>query len=302
MALRSRFSTGFAALPRELRDMICKQIASAAGIRVTLYGHYTLELADEQFAGCLQMLYEWAPRSLLSQTVYEEILSGAHFIRQWVLEPGSIVQATMPLIMQGYGPIERMEISPRSIIDLRYCVRDIDLDIKYYRLNDLHEKPRELLDVELGLAQLSQLPNLRRVKLTIWILAYIDAYHGPMRLLGSISSAVKQLKKQVGDNLSVSIHRNPTDTSSIFIDSHDISWMWDPPSRMSEDNAETKLVVVEQRIKRLITGPNLAYTLVDELRDAADRLPQDKNDILRMDGWSVGTGITKEKWLRIRQT
>ena len=305
MALRSRSSTGFTDLPRELRDIICKEIASAAGIRVKLFSHYKMDLADEEYAGCLQMLYDWSPKSLLAQTVYDEILVGAQFERQWVLEPGSIVWSTMPLIMQGYGPIEKMKISPRSTIDLQYCVRDIDLDIKYYRLNDSYERECDLSSVEFGLAQLSQLPNLRRVKLTVWIHAYIDAYHGPMRLFGSISSAVKQVKKQVGDNLSVSIRRNPTDTLSIFIDSHDISWMWDPPSCTSEENAGTNLVAVEKRIKGLIADrahPHGPSRLVEDLRDAVGRLPQDKHDIVRMDDWSVGTGITKEKWLKIRGT
>ena len=304
-ALHPKPSGGFYALPRELRDMICKQIASDAGIRVNLYDHYSLEIADKEFVGCLKMLYEWSPRSSMAQAVYEEILSGAQFIRQWVLEPGSIVCSTMPLIMGSYGPMDGMEVSPRSTVDLRYCVRDIELDIKYYRLNDSAEKPRDLSSVKLGLTQLSQLPNLRRVRLIVWILAYTDAYHGPMRLFGSISSAIKQLKKRVGDNFSISIQRPFLDNPTIFFGSYDINWMWDPPSRASEENAKTSLTAVEERIKRLITDgvdPNKAYWLVDELRAAACQLPEHKDAIMKVDDWSVGSGITKEMWLETRRT
>ena len=285
--------------------MICKQIASDAGIRVNLYDHYLMEVADKEFLGCLKMLYEWTPRSSMAQEVYEEILMGAQFIRQWILEPGSIVCSTMPLIMGGYGPIIGMEFSPRSIIDLRYCVRDIELDIKYYRLNDRDENPTDLSSVELGLTQLSQLPNLRRVKLTIWILPYTDAYHGPMLLFGSISSAITQLKKRVGDNLSISIQRPFLKNPSIFFGSYDIDWMWDPPSLMSEENAKTSLTDVEERIKSLIADgvdPYKASGLVDDLRAAASMLPEHKDAILKMDDWSVGSGITKEKWLEVRRT
>ena len=72
---------------------------------------------------------------------------------------------------------------------------------------------------------------------------------------------------------------------------------------MSEDNAETTLVAVEQRIQGLIAkgvDSNGASTLVEELRAAAARLPQSKDDILKTDEWTVGTGITIDEWLNIK--
>ena len=308
MALCTKPSGGFAVLPREVRDMICWQIASAAGIRVKLYHHYELHLSNKDYVVCIKTLHDSARKSSIAQVVFEEILTAAQFIRQWAFKSEFVINyTTIPLIMRSYGPIVDIDVSSGTLIDLRDCVRDLELDVRYHRLKACEKDQRDFSDLELGLTQLPQLPHLRRIRLTVWIPSYIDVYHMFMPLVERTSSTIKQLKKRLGDNMSISISRDFMHlmNSKDFVDSYDVGWMWDPPSFTSEDDTESDLVAVEQRIKRLIADgvdPNGALTLVEELRAAADRLPQSKDDIVRMDAWSVGSGITKEKWLEIKKT
>ena len=312
MALCPKPSGGFAALPREIRDMICEQIASAAGIRVYLYSYYSLELDDIEFAGCIKMLHKWAPKSSVAKAAYEAILSAARFFADWTSQSEVIIDPTLPFTMGGRGLNGGMDIFSGTSIDIRDCVRDIALNVRVDRHRAIYTDKKDeenLVKFERELSQLCQLPHLRRVRLTVWIPAYHGVYHISMLVFARTSSAIKQLRKRVDGNLSVSINRAYSylmDDSDPFIDSLDISWMWDPPSFTSEENTKTSnLMAVEQRMKRLMADgvdTNGAFTLVEELRAAAARLPQSKNDIVRMDDWSVGSGITKEEWLEIKKT
>ena len=130
MALCPNPSGGFAALPREIRNMICEQIASAAGIHVHLYHSNGIYLADEGYVMCIEMLHEWAPRSSMAKAVYEEILSATPFTRQWILASEPVIDLTIPLILGGY--IGGMDVTSGTLIDIRDCVRDLELDIRYY--------------------------------------------------------------------------------------------------------------------------------------------------------------------------
>ena len=310
MALCPKSSGDFAALPREIRDMICEEIASAAGICVRLYGHYSLDLADEEFASCIKMLHEWAPKSSVAKAAYEAILSAARFFADWTSESEVIIDPTIPFTMGRRGFNGGIDIFSGTSIDIRDCVRDIGLNvgIDRHRATYTDKKDEENLErLERELSQLCQLPHLRRVRLRVWVPSYHEVYHISMPVFARISSAIKQLRKRVDGNLSVSTCRGLNylmEEVDPFIDPFDISWIWDPPSLMSEENAGTDLVAVEQRMKRLIADgvdPNGAFTLVEELRAAAARLPQSKDDILKMDKWTVGTGITIEKWLDIKK-
>ena len=310
MALSLKPSGGFAALPREIRDMICEQIAAAAGIHVDLCGCSSLDLYDIEFAGCIKMLHEWAPKSSVAKAAYEAILSAANYRGDWTCESKVIIDPTTPLIMGRRGPNGGVDVSSGTMIDLRDCVRDIGLDVEMTRHLPSYadkEDQENLLRLERELTQLCQLPRLRRFRLTVWIPCYGDAYHRPMLFFASMSSAIKQLRKRVEGNISVSICRDfildqePFD----FIDPYNVNWMWDPSSFASAEHAKTSLAAVERRMKRLIADgvdPNGAFTLVEELRTTANALPQNKGDVVNMDDWSVGTGITKEKWLKIRKT
>ena len=308
MAVHSKTSGSFAVLPREVRDMICWQIASAAGIRVKLYDHYELHLANKDYVVCIKTLHDSARKSSIAQVVFEEILSAAQFVRQWAFKSEFVFNyATIPLIMRSYGPIVDIDVSSGTVIDLRDCVRDLELDVRCHRREIYEKDQRDLSYLELGLTQLPHLPHLRRISLTVWIPSYIDAYHRLMPLVERVSSAIKQLKKRADVNMSISICRDfmHLSKSKDFVDCYNVGWMWDSPDPMSEENAEPDIVAVEQRIKRLIADgvdPDGASTLIEELRAAADRLPQSKDDIVRMDAWSVGSGITKEKWLEIKRT
>ena len=309
MALCPKSSGGFAALPREIRDMICEQIASAARIRVRLYHHYELDLADEGFSGCIKMLHEWAPKSSVAKAAYEVVLSAADYRGDWTPRLNNVIDWTKPVFMGVRGP-NGIDIFSGTSIDIRDCVRDIRFDIEMHnQLRTYTDKKDEenLVSLERKLSQLCQLPRLRRVRLTVIVPSHHEVYHRPLLILARMSSTIKQLRKRVDGNLSVLTRRDlvylrPTPH---FFGPHDISWMWDPPSFTTEDDTKTDIVAVEQRIKRLIADgvdPNGALTLVEELRAAADRLPQSKDDIVRMDAWSVGSGITKEKWLEIKKT
>ena len=307
MALCPKSSGGFAALPREIRDMICEHIASAARIRVRLYHHYQLDLADEGFSGCIKMLHDWAPKSSVAKAAYEVILSAADYRGDWTPRLDNVIDWTKPVFMGGRGP-NGIDIFSGTSIDIRDCVRDIGLDIEMHdQLRTYTDKKDEenLVGLKRKLSQLCQLPRLRRVRLTVIVPSDHEVYHKPLLILARMSSTIKQLRERVDGNLSVLTRRDlvylrPTPH---FIDPHDISWMWDPPSFTSD--SESGLVAVEQRMKRLIAdGVDTigAITLVEELRAAADKLPQSKDDIVRMDDWTVGSGITKEKWLEIKQT
>ena len=312
MALCPKSSGGFAALPREIRDMICEQIAAAAGIRVDLfrvhlYDAHSLHLADEEFAGCIKMLHAWAPKSSVAKAAYERILSAAYYGVDWTCQSKVIIDPTTPLIMGRRGPNEGVDIFSGTSIDLRNCVGDIGLDVEMARHCATYTDKKDeenLVNLERELSQLCQLPRLRRVWFTVWIPTHHKVYDRPMVVFARMSNAIKQLRKRVDGNLSVSICREIYYLRETFdfIDP-DISWMWDPPSFTSEESMN--LVAVEQRMKRLIADgvdPNGAFSLVEELRAAAAKLPQSKDDMVRMDDWSVGSGITKEKWLEIKRT
>ena len=315
MALCSKPSRGFPVLPREIRDMICQHIASAAGIRVIFYARYTLDLADKKYDRFFGILHELGKDSSTAKEVYQEILLGAKFIHQWARGSPIIINPTWTFL-EGYSPIGGVNV-PYGFganIDLRKCLRDLEVEVKHYCLYEGAIDQTNVSYLERGLTLLPEIPYLRRLRLTVWILPYTDAYHQPMVLLGKISSPIKRLKQHFGDNMSVSIYRDlphniyrdlPHNTTNVFIGSHDVTWMWDSPSLTSEENAATTLGAVEERIKRLITNeadPNESSTLVDQLSVAVRQLPQEKDQILSMDDWSVGVGIPKEEWLEIKKT
>lgn len=310
MALCPNFSGGFAALPREIRDMIYERIAFAAGISVTLCGQHSWRIFDEEFAGCMEMLHEWAPKSSVAKAAFKGILSAANYRGHWTSESEIVFDATTPLFMARHYFDRSMDILSGISIDLGNCVRKIHLNVEMSRhLPSYADKKDQenLVKLERELSQLCQLPRLRRFSLTVWMPSYGDAYYRPMLFFERMSSAIKQLKKRVDGNIYVSISRDffyDTEKTS-FIDPYNVSWMWDPPSFANAKHAKTELAAVEERIKRLITDgvdPTEDLTLVEELHAAANMLPQDKNDIVGMDDWSVGTGITEEKWLAIRKT
>ena len=128
----------------------------------------------------------------MAKAVYEEILSATPFTRQWILASEPVIDLTIPLILGGY--IGGMDVTSGTFIDIRDCVRDLELDIRYYRYDQTH-----LPKLERGMIQLCQLPRLRRVKLTFGTPGLSDAYHRKTLFFERISSAIKQLKKRLGD-------------------------------------------------------------------------------------------------------
>ena len=290
--------------------MIWEHIASASGITVTLCGHHSWKVFDEEFAGCMRMLHEWTPKSSMAKAAFEGILSAAEYRGDWTWNSEIVFDATTPLFMAYHYLNGRMDILSGVSVDLRNCVRNIKLDVEISRHLPSYEDKEDqenLVKLERELSQLCQLPRLRRFSLTVWMPSYGDAYYRPMLFFERTSSAIKQLKQRVDGNTKVSICRDylgPTEGTN-FIDPYNVSWMWDSPSFAKAKHDETDIVAVEERIKRLITdgvAPTEYLTLLEELRAAADMLPQDKDDIVEMDDWSLGTGITKENWLAIRKS
>ena len=133
----------------------------------------------------------------MAKAVYEEILSATPFTRQWILASEPVIDLTIPLILGGY--IGGMDVTSGTLIDIRDCVRDLELDIRYYRYDDDEADQTHLPKLERGMFQLCQLPRLRRVKLTFGTPGLSDAYHEKTLFFERISSAIKQLKKRLGD-------------------------------------------------------------------------------------------------------
>lgn len=299
-------------MPREIRDMICKEIASAAGIDITLCGDYcsySLFLDETEFDGCIKMLHKWAPKSSVAKTAYEVILSGASYKAYWSYESKILIDPTIPLTMR-FCADKGVDIFSGTSIDIRDCIMNMRVGVEMTGHLCIYEGKGDqanLVRLERELSKLCQLPRLRRVSIAVWTPLSSNAYESSMLFFERMSSVIKQLKKRVDGNISISTSRDLMRKMDYLdcIDPFDVSWMWDPPGSANEKNAKNCLAAVEERIKRLITNgvdSGDALTLVEELRVAAKQLPTAEADVWKMDDWSVGSGITKEKWLEIRNT
>lgn len=47
--------------------------------------------------------------------------------------------------------------------------------------------------------------------------------------------------------------------------------------------------------------PDGDLTLLEEVRAAASQLPQKSDDLLRMEEWSIGTGMGMTQWLIVKE-
>ena len=71
--------TGFAALPREIRNAIFINIASAAGLWMGYDGYYLQSTQftsrSNKYSECIMMLHEWAPKSYIAKAACEVLWS-----------------------------------------------------------------------------------------------------------------------------------------------------------------------------------------------------------------------------------
>ena len=121
--------TGFATFPREIRDMIFLNIASAAGIYLNYHDNYYLQLKQHDsrsndYIECIMMLHEWAPKSYIAKAACEVLWSYGTFHHGWYVDSEAIIDPRETLYVQTY----KWEKTPLGTpIDLKECVRDLHL-------------------------------------------------------------------------------------------------------------------------------------------------------------------------------
>ena len=299
-------TTGFAAFPREIRDMIFLNIAAAAEVEVDLFDNYHLRFpTPNTYTDCILMLHEWAPESHIAKAACEMLwsygtFSHGHFDSDVIIDPRKTLYLGSPLE-------DRKAVG--TPIDLRECVRDLQL---YTRPNPpSNDKSQEYLTqtplkLKQELSELHQFPHLRRVYIQIYIRQNCDAYFAPMAIVESISGACKELIARIGKGLRVSLSRDSGYHISNFkyITDPDITWMWKAPSREERDYVEQGVATVDQRIRVLIAdgvGSKAKRTLLEELRDACKALPQEKDEIKAMESWEPCMGVSEDEFEHIKK-
>ena len=198
MTRRPTPTSGFAAFPREIRDMVFSCIASAAGLDVHYYEKYCLyqDAVHEDFAQCIDMLYEWAPRSYIAKGACEVLWPGRNFRHGFHSDSDIIINPDTSIYLSkraGKGWVRR---SVDTAIELRQSVQKIRLYTNPFRY--LHGDPADgdtmsvLLKQELF--QLSKLPHLRQVELEIWLPHRFEVYFHAMTYLERIYDTCKDLR------------------------------------------------------------------------------------------------------------
>lgn len=311
MVLRPDSSSDFASFPREIRDTVFSCIASAARVDIDYHDNYYLlpyEGADD-FAECIELLHEWAPRSYIAKGACEEIWSSGTFNHGWYFESEIVIDPRATLFVRTIQGKTVLKESVGTPIDLRKCVREIRLYTNpnpYDLANPSEIDNASLLKLKQELSQLGQFPHLRRVQLGLWIPQTCDAYFEGMTIVESISDACKELRKRIGAGLNIILLRAwPYDIGKFeYMDDYDISWMWDTPTQGHRERVREGLATADERIGVLIADgveQKGERTLLEELRDAGSLLPQLNEEIVKMEVWKRWTGIDESEWLRIKE-
>ena len=302
--------TTFADIPQEIRDMIFLNIASAAEPCLDNSDNYNLLLhrhwGGKGYTQCIALLHQWAPRLYFAKAACEMFWSHATFRHGWYSEAEAIIDPQKPLHI-GISDDEKKPV--RTFTDLRECVQKLEL---YTNPNPVsfaeptHDDTQSLLKLKRQLAQLHEFPRLRHVELKIWIDTESDAYVEGMTVVESIVDACKELRARIGEGLKVVLHRAwPYDVNKFpLLEETDISWMWEPPSREDRKCVDDVVESWEQWIRLLVAdgvGPEAEYTLLEELRYAGERLPQEKEEIAVMEYWEPWLGVSEEKFGEIKR-
>lgn len=80
--------------------------------------------------------------------------------------------------------------------------------------------------------------------------------------------------------------------------------MWNKPSQAHVGRVLEGLATADERTRVLKAdrvNPNKYLTLLEELRNAGEFLPQCKDGIVDMEAWEPWTGISEARWLDTKE-
>ena len=304
-------TTTFAAFPREIRDMIFTNIASAAEIWLDHHDSYHLRLGqyswgDNDYTQCITTLHEWAPKSYIAKAACEVFWSYGTFRHGWHFTPKPIVDPRETLYIETDESARKPVGTP---VDLRQCVQTLHLHSNPDPLcyaQPRHFDPQSLSKLKRELAQLHDFPRLRRVHLEIWIGRECDAYFEGMAIVESILEPCKELRARIGTGLKITLCRAwPLDVETFeFLQEMDVTWMWEAPGREDRECVEEGRATWGQYIRVLVAdgvGSEAEFTLLEELRYAGGALPQEKEEILEMEAWEPWMGISEDEFRGIKE-
>ena len=255
MALRPDSRSGFAAFPRETRDMVFSCIASAAKIGIDPHNNYSLDISEcHDYTACIELLHEWAPVSDIAKGACEVIWSGGSFNHGWYSDSETIVDAHVTLFLRTFREGLVLRKSVRTPIDLREGVQRLWIYTNPNLADPTDHDKRSLLKLKQQLSQFTQFPHLRSVQVEISIPQECDAYFEDMTVIESISNACKCLKTRIGAGSNISLLRAwPYDIAEFeYVETYDITWMWDKPSQAQNERVLEGLATADERIRVLI--------------------------------------------------
>ena len=306
--------SGFAAFPREIRDLVFSYIASAADVYIDYHDNYLLQIFSDDYVQCIQMLHDWAPRSYIARGACEVLWSSDNhrsspggFNNCRDFDTDTIIDPHHALYLEDHVTLGYKR--PVGIpVDLSMCVTRLCLsaDSNPHGLTDPAEADTEsLLRLKQEFSQLHQFPRLRELIIKIWIPQEDDAYLIGMTVVESLSDACKELRARLGTGLGLLLSREwPYDLMKFkYIEMHDLSWVWEEPNQLQREHVRERVATADEWIRVLIAdgveaeGEN---TLLDELRYRASFLPQTKDDVVEMDAWEPWTGITEIYWQELK--
>ena len=314
MSARPILPSGFAALPREVRDLVFSYIASAAKLYIDNTDNYLLHIISGDYAQCIQMLHDWAPRSYIARGACEVLWSSDNHIYDWCFndygdsDTNTVIDTHHSLFLK-YGAWPQHKRPVGIPVDLSMCVTKLRLSTNSnpHNLADPSKYDMEgLFRLKEELSQLHQFPRLRLLQIRMWILQESDAYFEVMTVVESISNACKELRARIGAGLQIVLERaSPYDILEFeYIEEYDLSWMWEEPNQIQRERVREGVATADEWIRVLIADGvegEREYTLLEKLRSTASILPQKKDEIVEMDVWEPWTGITEEYWQKLKE-
>ena len=308
---------GFAAFPREIRDLVFSYIASAAEVWIDYHDNYLLHVSSDDYAQCIQMLHDWAPNSYIARGACEVLWSSDNFKNSrnfrhgWYFDTNTIIDPHHTLYLETLRDGLRLSRAVGIPVDLSMCVTKLHLssDSNPHNLADPAQADTEsLLRLKQELSQLHQFPRLRQLEIEIWIPQESDAYLIGMTVVESISDACKELRARIGTGLNVLLSREwGYDIMKFeYLETHDLSWMWEKPNQMHRERAREWVASADEWIRVLLAdgvevGRGWEYNLLEELRFMATYLPQTKDELVEMDAWEPWMGLTEKNWQELKE-
>lgn len=311
-------SSGFAGFPREIRDMVFAELASAAELScssvddasaVKLGGSsfdktLRIQCDEGEYGGCIKMLHDWASRSHIAKEACEELWAHCPFRGKWDPKSGVII-GPEPLLYLEYYDNERRtsEIVPLGAT-IKPCnlLREIRLKV-YPALDDsYYSNPQDqpnLHRLDQELAKLARFPRLHKLRMKVLIPRACDPYHKGMVVVESLSQSCRSLRRRLGMRFNfILIRERPMSwIRDELMNKYNVGWMWDPPTSAPRASIPERLSDVEEHIRALMAKPKKNSILLRKLRAAAAKLPRNKKEILQMKEWSAGTGLSMQDWL-----